>query len=67
MHISQQLMRKEPDNISGDSIMCFGAVASDMESSNYYRAVDLYSRFLSGTMRPESVPRPHHLQSYVAR
>lgn len=67
MHISQQLMKKEPDNILGNSIMCFGAVASDMESSNYYRAVNLYSSLHSSTMRPESVPQPHHLQSYVAR
>lgn len=60
-------MRKEPDSMSGDSIMCFGAVGSDMESSNYYQAVDLYTRFLSSTMKSESVPKPHHFQSYVAR
>lgn len=67
MHISQQLIRKEPVKISGDSIMCFGAKAFDMELGNYHWEVYLYSRFSSSTMRSESVPKSHHIQSYVTR
>lgn len=42
MHISQWVIDRESENISGNSIMCFGAINSDMKSGNYYQAVDLY-------------------------
>jgi hypothetical protein len=42
MHISQWVIEREPESISGDSIMCFGEVASDMKSGNYYQTADLY-------------------------
>lgn len=56
MHISQWLIRKEVDNIPSSSIICFGEVASDMESSNYYY-------FRNGVLVPNS-DIAHNFQLY---
>lgn len=56
MHISQWLIRKEVDNIPSSSIICFGEVPSDMESSNYYY-------FRNGMLVPNS-DIAHNFQLY---